>query len=124
MLNILIRFVHLQVSTIFTGYYAFKDDIAMKNWPKLNIMWTGLYHAITIIHLIVPIIYWSLVFNPKSDALSPVRFWINISMHGFDGVFAIIELFISNHQFDYAYLLGVCLVLIVYLCYALIIFAV
>lgn len=71
--------------------------------------------------LLVTCIYWSMLFS--SDRVpTPLRSWLNISVHALQTVFMLIEFALCKHEWNWKYPPVVAIVLFIYLAWALIVY--
>ncbi|KAF9190263.1 hypothetical protein BGZ51_008794 [Haplosporangium sp. Z 767] len=55
-----------------------------------------LYTTVVTYHIVVPLVYWTMLNVGGSDA-TPIVIWQNVSVHALDGVFVIFELIFNRH---------------------------
>ena len=78
------------VSAVHTFMYAFKERTWLHNWPKpLQLMHSLYYSCITCMPFLVTIVFW----GTMNSGWPAGRFeqWMNLSVHGMNSVFAIVE---------------------------------
>ena len=79
------------VSSVHTFMYAFRQRTWLHNWSKaLQLAHSLYYSSITSFPFLVTIVFW----GTMNSGWPPGRFeqWINISVHGLNNVFAIVEI--------------------------------
>jgi hypothetical protein len=98
-----------------------KKRVPWEKRPWANRFITGLYIALMIDTLLVTCIYWSMLFS--SDRVpTPLRSWLNISVHALQTVFMLIEFALCKHEWNWKYPPVVAIVLFIYLAWALIVY--
>jgi hypothetical protein len=78
------------VSAVHTFMYALKERTWLHNWPKpLQLMHSLYYSCITCMPFLVTIVFW----GTMNSGWPAGRFeqWMNLSVHGMNSVFAIVE---------------------------------
>lgn len=82
------------VSSLHTFMFAFKRRTWLHNWPKvLQLMHSLYYSCITSMPFLVTIVFW----GTMNSGWPAGRFeqWMNLSVHGLNSVFAIVEIMLS-----------------------------
>ncbi|KAJ8112552.1 hypothetical protein OPT61_g5107 [Boeremia exigua] len=82
------------VSSVHTFVYAFRGHTWLHNWPRsLQLMHSVYYSCVTSMPFLVTIVFW----GTMNSGWPPGRFeqWMNISVHGLNSVFAIVEILLS-----------------------------
>ncbi|KAH7089528.1 hypothetical protein FB567DRAFT_618730 [Paraphoma chrysanthemicola] len=85
------------ISSIHTFTYAFRQRTWLHNWPKpLQLAHSLYYSSITSFPFLVTIVFW----GTMNSGWPAGRFeqWINISVHGLNSVFAIVEIVLPATQ--------------------------
>ncbi|KAH6642391.1 hypothetical protein C7974DRAFT_420685 [Boeremia exigua] len=79
------------VSSMHTFVFALKESTWLHNWPKsLQLMHSLYYSCVTSMPFLVTVVFW----GTMNSGWPSGRFeqWINISVHGLNSVFAIVEI--------------------------------
>ena len=102
-------------SAIHTFMFAFKEHTWLHNWPKpLQVMHSLYYSCVTSMPFLVTIVFW----GTMNSGWPAGRFeqWMNLSVHGLNSVFAIVEIVLpATEAPPFAHLSVVLLVLSTYL---------
>lgn len=86
---------YFAISSFHTFCYAIKGQTWLHKWPKpLQLLHSFYYTTVTVFPFLVTIVFWGTMYSgpwPKG------RFeqWINISVHGFNSVFALVEIILT-----------------------------
>lgn len=85
------------VSSIHTFMYAFRQQTWLHKWPKpLQLAHSLYYSSVTTFPFLVTIVFW----GTMNSGWPAGRFeqWINISVHGLNSVFAVVEILLPATQ--------------------------
>ncbi|KAJ4989066.1 hypothetical protein SVAN01_05504 [Stagonosporopsis vannaccii] len=103
------------VASVHTFMFAFKAHTWLHNWPKpLQLMHSLYYSCVTSMPFLVTIVFW----GTMNSGWPPGRFeqWMNLSVHGLNSVFAIVEILLpATEAPPVSHLSVVLLILSVYL---------
>jgi hypothetical protein len=103
------------VSAVHTFMFAFKECTWLHNWPKsLQLMHSLYYSCTTCMPFLVTIVFW----GTMNSGWPAGRFeqWMNLSVHGLNSVFAIVEILLpATEAPPVSHLSVVLLILSVYL---------
>ncbi|GES84038.1 hypothetical protein RCL_jg19572.t1 [Rhizophagus clarus] len=70
------------------------ESTSFRNQPNiLNWLFWLLYHTIVHFPILLTLFYWLFLYN---EELNPFEWWIIVSMHGFNSLFVIIEVFLNR----------------------------
>jgi hypothetical protein len=83
--------------------------------PTLQVMHSALYTSITCFPILVTIIFWGSLFDGFTESTVFYR-WHNVSIHGFNSIFALFEILATRtHPPPVLHLLVLCAIMSVYL---------
>ncbi|KZM26705.1 uncharacterized protein EKO05_0008813 [Ascochyta rabiei] len=103
------------VSSLHTFMFAFRNRTWLHDWPKiLRLMHSVYYSCVTSMPFLVTIVFW----GTMNSGWPAGRFeqWMNLSVHGLNSVFAIVEIVLSATKAPpFSYLSIVLLLLSAYL---------
>ncbi|KAK9693712.1 hypothetical protein K7432_013764 [Basidiobolus ranarum] len=88
----------------------------------LRFVYWLLYETIVVFHVVVPIVYWTLIFTPSNR--STLLLWVNGSIHGSDFFFMIIEVVLGRWTLTWKHLPFVLLFPVLYMCMAFLNYAI
>jgi hypothetical protein len=83
-------------ASIHTFSYARWNVAALDSWPRpLQALHAFYYTTITTYPFLVTIVYWGLIYGPATFS-TEFSTWSNISEHGMNSLFALIEIFLTR----------------------------
>ncbi|KAI9266293.1 hypothetical protein EDC94DRAFT_646933 [Helicostylum pulchrum] len=94
--------------------------------PVLNYLYVYLYHTIIVYNIQTPVVFWALLANEKlfNAHLSPIDFWISISLHAVTLFVLLVEVIFNRMIIYINMVLLVYITVLLYMCMTFIIFAV
>ncbi|KAG9285190.1 hypothetical protein G9A89_004405 [Geosiphon pyriformis] len=129
------RLCFLQISTFQTAFVhslSFvinKQPKTLKNQPRaFTIAFWFLYDTILVNHILVPIVFWSILVPGKASTYDiqrdPIKIWRNVSTHGFDLIMVMTEVFFNRMPFVNTHWIIIIIELVLYLLLARINYAI
>ncbi|KAF9898083.1 hypothetical protein BX616_004516 [Lobosporangium transversale] len=82
-----------------------------------------LYASVVVFHIVVPAIYWSLLFDPN-NTMDTLNEYVDYSHHGVDFACILIEMIFNRMELPWVYILGPISMIILYMFLAWVYFAV
>ncbi|KAG0348974.1 hypothetical protein BG004_003136 [Podila humilis] len=89
------------------------DSLTKQHWFLSCALWL-LYASVVVFHIVVPAIYWGMLFDPN-NTMDPVNEYVDYSHHGVDFACILFEMVLNRMNLLYIHILGPISMIILYM---------
>ncbi|KAG0078192.1 hypothetical protein BGZ93_003481 [Podila epicladia] len=97
------------------------DSLTKQHWFLTSAMWL-LYASVVVFHIVVPAIYWGMLFDPN-NTMDTLNQYVDYSHHGVDFACILFEMVLNRMNLLYIHVLGPICMIILYMFLAWVYFA-
>ncbi len=108
-------FLYFCMISVMTLLYLQGKSFMIHHPAFYSFFWTN-YGVVVVSAIVVPIIYWAILFPSYDDKTMPPQQWYtNVSQHGIQALFILIEVFIGAMEMTWIHIPWVVFVLVLYM---------
>lgn len=97
------------------------DSLIKQHWFLTSALWL-LYASVVVFHIVVPAIYWGMLFDPN-NTMDTLNQYVDYSHHGVDFACILFEMVLNRMNLLYIHVLGPICMIILYMFLAWVYFA-
>ncbi|KAF9319293.1 hypothetical protein BG003_009503 [Podila horticola] len=97
------------------------DSLTKQHWFLTSALWL-LYASVVVFHIVVPAIYWGMLFDPN-NTMDTLNQYVDYSHHGVDFACILFEMILNRMNLLYVHVLGPICMIILYMFLAWVYFA-